>query len=299
MMNTILSSNQLGKRYGSLWALKNCSFTLEEGHVTGLVGPNGAGKSTLLELAVGLLAPSEGTIQLFGASPTKEPMKVLPRVGFVAQEHPLYRDFTVTELLKFGGKTNPRWDDVWARGRIEEIGLPPGQKSGQLSGGQQAQLALVLALAKKPDLLLLDEPVAGFDPLARREFLQLLMETVAESGVSVLLSSHIIGDIESVCDSLLLLGKGEVQLSDDIEHILASHRLVIGPVEEEALASSLHTVIDRSSTEKQVAMLVRLDASLVLTDRWTVHEPTLEDIVLGYLQRRDRFKMSTAARRSS
>lgn len=298
-MSTILSSEHLGKRYGSLWALRDCSFNLDGGHVTGLVGPNGAGKTTLLELAAGLLAPTEGTIRLFGASPTRDPMKVLPCVGFVAQEHPLYRDFSVGEMLEFGRKTNPHWDDAWAGERIDHIGLTLRKKTGQLSGGQHAQLALVLALAKKPDLLLLDEPVAGFDPLARREFLQILMETVAESGVGVLLSSHNVADIERVCDSLVLLSAGSVQLSDSIKHILESHRLVIGPLGEEMLASWPHIAIDQSSTQKEVAMLIRLDAPLVLSDMWSVHEPTLEDVVLGYLQHRNQQNAPSSRRKSS
>lgn len=297
-MSTVLEAESLGKRYGSFWALKDCSFSLDQGHVTALVGPNGAGKSTLLELAIGLLSPSEGTIEVFGSSPTREPAKVLPRAGFLAQEHPLYRGFSVEETLYFGRKTNPRWDDSWARQRIAQISLPLKKKVGQLSGGQQARLALVLSLAKRPDLLLLDEPIAGLDPLARRDFLQVLMETVAESGVAVLLSSHILGDLERVCDSLMVLCGGRVQLSDTIERILASHRLVIGPVGEEMLASSAHTVIDRTRTEKQVATLIKLDAPLVLSDLWSVHEPLLEEIVLGYLQRRDGFSLSSKERRS-
>jgi ABC-2 type transport system ATP-binding protein len=158
------------------------------------------------------------------------------------------------------------------------------KKVGQLSGGQQAQVALVLTLAKRPELLLLDEPIAAFDPLARREFLQLLMEAVADSGATVLLSSHILGDLEQVCDSLMLLCAGRVQLFDEIEHTLASHRIAIGPVGEEMLASGVHSVIHRSRTEKQVAMLVRLETPLVLGDAWSVYEPSLEDVVLGYMQ---------------
>ena len=295
-MSALLEAESLGKRYGSFWALKDCSFNLDQGHVTALVGPNGSGKSTLLELAIGLLSPTEGTIKVLGASPTLDPARVLPRVGFVAQEHPLYRGFSVEETLYFGRKTNPRWDDSWATRRIAQIGLPLKKKVGQLSGGQQAQVALLLALAKRPELLLLDEPIAGFDPLARRDFLQVLMETVAESGMAVLLSSHILGDLERVCDSLIVLCEGKVQLSDTIERILASHRLVIGPVGEEMLASSAHTVIDRSRTEKQVATLVKLDGSLVLSDLWSVHEPSLEEIVLGYLQRHDGYSLSSKER---
>jgi ABC-2 type transport system ATP-binding protein len=283
-MSAVLQADNLGKRYRSQWALKDCSFRLEPGHVAALVGPNGAGKSTLLELAIGLLSPTEGAIEVLGASPTREPARVLPRVGFVAQDHPLYRGFSVEETLILGRKLNPRWDDAFARRRVTQLGLPLAKKIGQLSGGQQAQVALVLALAKRPELLLLDEPIAAFDPLARREFLQVLMETVAESGAAVLLSSHILGDLERVCDSMMLLSGGRLQLFDEVEHMLASHRMVIGPVAEEMLASCAHRVIHRSQSEKQVATLVRLEGPLVLGDAWSVHEPSLEDIVLGYLQ---------------
>ena len=286
-MSTIIEATNLGKRYGSHWALRDCTFSLSPGQVTALVGPNGSGKSTLLELAIGLLAPAAGSIEVMGASPTRQPTSVLPNVGFVAQEHPLYRGFSVGEMLRFGREMNPRWDDGFARQRVAALGLPMGKKVGQLSGGQQAQVALVLALAKRPELLLLDEPIAAFDPLARREFLQVLMETVAETGATVLLSSHILGDLERVCDSLLLLSGGRVQLSGEIEDIMASHRLVIGPTEEEMLASCVHEVIQRSRSERQVATLLRLEAPLVLGDAWSAHEPTLEDIVLAYLQRGD------------
>ena len=284
-MTTVLQAENLGKCYGLQWALKNCSFKLEAGHVTALVGPNGSGKSTLLELAIGLLAADEGSVEVLGVSPTAHPEKVLPRVGFVAQEHPLYRSFSIEEILRFGKELNPRWDEAFARQRIAQLGLPYNKKVGHLSGGQQAQIALTLALAKKPELLLLDEPIAAFDPLARREFLQVLMETVAESGAAVLLSSHILGDLERVCDSMMLLSEGRLQLFEEIDMILSSHRLIIGPVFEEILASGIHSVISRSRTEKQVATLVKLEVPLVLGDAWSVHEPSLEDIVLGYLQR--------------
>jgi ABC-2 type transport system ATP-binding protein len=286
-VSAVLQAENLGKRYGSSWALKDCSFSLEESRVTALVGPNGSGKSTLLELAIGLLSPTRGLVMVLGASPTREPANVLPNVGFVAQERPLYRGFSIEETLLFGKNLNPRWDDAFARRRITELGLPFNKKIGRLSGGQQAQVALVLALAKRPALLLLDEPIAAFDPLARRDFLQVLMETVADSGAAVLLSSHILGDLERVCDSVILLVGGRIQLLGEIEEILASHRFVIGPLEEQMLTSCLHQVVQRSQTEKQIATLVRLETPLVLGNQWSVHEPSLEDIVLAYLRRGD------------
>jgi len=284
-MTAVLRAEGLGKRYGSHWALKDCDFSLEPGQVTALIGPNGSGKSTLLELAIGLLSPTTGSIEIFGASPTREPATVLPKVGFVAQEHPLYRGFSVEETLRFGREMNSHWDNAFALDRVKRLGLPLNKRVSQLSGGQQAQVGLVLALAKRPELLLLDEPIAAFDPLARREFLQVLMETVAETGATVLLSSHILGDLERVCDSVLLLSKGKTILCDEIDQVLKSHRIVIGPVDEEILAACVHSVVSMSRSEKQVSTLVRLEAPLVLGDAWSVHEPSLEDIVLAYLER--------------
>ena len=209
----VLSTDGLGKRYGSRWALQDCSFELEPGSVTALVGPNGAGKTTLLQLAVGLGRPSAGTVRVLGHDPLREAGAVLPRIGFVAQDHPLYRGFSVAETLRLGRKLNPSWDDELARDRIEQLGVSPRQKVGKLSGGQQAQVALTLALAKRPELLLLDEPVASLDPLARREFLQSVMEAVAETGMTVILSSHIVADLERVCDHLVILSQAHVQLA--------------------------------------------------------------------------------------
>jgi ABC-2 type transport system ATP-binding protein len=222
----IVETTALGKRYGSLWALRECSVGIPAGSVAALVGPNGAGKTTLLHMLIGLSEPSTGEASVFGWSPREHPQLVLPRVGFVAQEHPLYRGFKLAEMLKLGGKLNPRWDDDLARRRLARLGLPLEQKVGKLSGGQQAQVALTMALAKRPELLFLDEPVAALDPLARREFLQGLMEAVVEDGLTVVLSSHIVAELERVCDFLVILAAGGVQLAGGIEEILASHRLL-------------------------------------------------------------------------
>src|SRR5690242_13305264 len=203
----------LGKRYGATWALRDCSFTLPAGHVAALVGPNGAGKTTLLHLCVGLLAPSAGKVAVFDHAPYAQPAEVLPRVGFLAQDHPLYKGFTVVETLTLGRKLNPRWDDMAARARLQRLAIPLDRRVGKLSGGQQAQVALALALSKRPDLLLLDEPVASLDPLARRDFLRTLTDAATEDGLTVLLSSHIIGDLERVCDYLIILSASRVQLA--------------------------------------------------------------------------------------
>src|SRR3954451_24268656 len=195
----------LGKRYGSTWALRDCTLEIPTGSVTALVGPNGAGKTTLLQLAIGLAKPTCGTVAVLGGSPRREPATVLPRVGFVAQDHPLHAAFTVSEMLKVGRRLNPTWADDAAAARIERLGIPLDRKVGKLSGGQQAQVALTLALAKQPELLLLDEPVASLDPLARREFLNAVLEAVVETQMTVVISSHIVSELERVCDHLIAL----------------------------------------------------------------------------------------------
>jgi ABC-2 type transport system ATP-binding protein len=228
-MSNALETIGLGKRYRQSWALQDCTLALPAGKVTALVGPNGAGKTTLLHLSTGLLEPTAGSVEVFGFSPSKQPAQALLRLGFVAQDHPLYRGFTVEELLMLGQKLNPRWDDHLARVRMQKLGIPLNQRAGKLSGGQQAQVALVLALAKRPDLLCLDEPLASLDPLARREFLRTLMDAVVETGMTVLLSSHIIGELERVCDHLVLLSAAHVQLADDIQTLVKGHKRLIGP----------------------------------------------------------------------
>jgi ABC-2 type transport system ATP-binding protein len=282
-MTAVLETDRLGKRYGSLWALRDCSLEIPAGSVTALVGPNGAGKTTLLHLTVGLTEPSAGEVRVLGLSPQEDAAAVLPRVGFVAQEHPLYRGFTVAETLRLGRELNPSWDDDVAKARIGSLGLPLRKKVGALSGGQRAQVALTLALAKRPELLLLDEPVASLDPLARREFLQSVMEEVAETGMTVILSSHLVADLERVCDHLVILAAGRTQLVGPIEEILAAHRLLTGPRSEAADVARRHDVVRQSHTERQTTLLVRSNGH-VYDARWELHELDLEEIVLGYLE---------------
>jgi ABC-2 type transport system ATP-binding protein len=283
-MSVALETHGLGKRYGARWALRDISLTVPEGSVTALVGPNGAGKTTLLHLAVGLATASAGDVRVLGWSAREQPALVLPRIGFVAQDHPLYRGFTIAEMLKLGRKLNPRWDDGLARDRIERLELSPKQKVGTLSGGQQAQVALTLALAKRPELLLLDEPVAALDPLARREFLGTLMEAVAEGGLTVLLSSHIIADLERVCDHLVVLSRGAVQLTGPIEEVVSEHRLLTGPPGDADEVARVHAVIEERHSERQTTLLVRANGH-VYDARWQVSDVDLEDILLGYLGR--------------
>ena len=281
-MTAALETDRLGRRYGSEWALRDCTLEIPRGSVTALVGPNGAGKTTLLRLAVGLTRPSAGSVRVIGLDPRDQAAKALPRVGFLAQEHPLYGSFTVAEMLRVGWKLNPNWDDEAARARLTELDLPLKKKVRSLSGGQRAQVALTLALAKRPDLLLLDEPVASLDPLARRDFLQSVVEAVAERGLTVVLSSHILADLERVCDHLVILSAGRTQLAGSIEEIVASHRLLTGPRDEAGDIGRMHDVVRASHTERQTTLLVRADGH-VYDSHWTVHELDLEEIVLAYL----------------
>jgi ABC-2 type transport system ATP-binding protein len=278
-----LQADDLGKRYGSRWALRDCTLEVPAGSVTALVGPNGAGKTTLLHLAIGLSKPTAGDVRVLGWSAREQPLLVLPRIGFVAQEHPLYRGFSLAEMLKLGRKLNPRWDDELAQARLESLGLTLRQRVGNLSGGQQAQLALTLALAKRPELLLLDEPVASLDPLARREFLQSLMEAVADGGLTVLLSSHIVADLERVCDYLVILADARLRLAGRIDEIVGSHRLLTGARSDSTAVARVHAVIRESHTERQTTLLVRANGH-VYDSCWQIDEVGLEDVVLAYLE---------------
>ena len=288
-MSAALTTRGLGKRYGTTWALEGCTVEIPSGSVTALVGPNGAGKTTLLHLAVGLTRPSAGTVDVLGRSPIDDASAVLPHVGFVAQDHPLYRSLSIADTFKLARKLNPGWNDEYAVARIGQLGLPLGKKVGQLSGGQQAQVALTLALAKQPQLLLLDEPVASLDPLARREFMQSVMEAVAERELTIVLSSHIIADLERVCDHIVILAKGHTQLSGPIDDIVSKHRLLTGPRTDAAAVSRVHNVIRESHTERQTTLLVQANGH-VYDSSWELHDVDLEEIVLAYLgQRRELF----------
>ena len=223
-MTDALATLGLGKQYGRRLALADCTLDIPAGHVTGLVGPNGAGKTTLLSLAVGLLTPTAGHIEVCGGRPGGGAAQ-LAKVGFVAQDAPVYAGFTVADHLRFGARLNPGWDASLARDRVDALGLDLRQRAGQLSGGQRAQLALTLALAKQPELLILDEPIAGLDPLARSEFLRSLADYTAARQISIVMSSHLVSDLERICDYLIVLVASRVQVAGPVPELLASHRL--------------------------------------------------------------------------
>jgi ABC-2 type transport system ATP-binding protein len=278
---TALDARGLGKQYGRRWALTDCTLEIPEGRVVGLVGPNGAGKSTLLNLAVGLLTPTTGSIAVLGGAPADGPAQ-LARVGFVAQDTPLFSGLSVADHLRFGAHTNPGWDADFAARRVARIGLDPQQKAGKLSGGQRAQLALTLAIAKRARLLILDEPVASLDPLARREFLQDLMEAAAEQELSVVLSSHLIADLERVCDYLVVLVDSRVRVAGPVDELLATHYLLAGPRRDPASLPDGLEVISASHTDVQTTLLVHTTGP-VLDPAWTVSQVGLEDLALAYM----------------
>ena len=280
-MSSVVQARALGKRYGDRWALRNCTLDIPPGHVVGLVGPNGAGKTTFLHLAVGLLAPTTGEIEVFGANPRGNP-DVLARLGFVAQETPLYRTFRVDEMLTLGRRLNRRFEDGWARGRLDQLGIDMRQHVGDLSGGERAQVALALALAKRPDLLLLDEPVVSLDPLARREFLRTLMAAAAEREVAVVLSSHLLSDLERTCDHLILLMAAEVRLVGEIDALLAQHKVLVGARRSALAVGGVDEIVTASHSDRQTTLLVR--ASNAIQDpTWDVHDVELEELVLAYM----------------
>jgi ABC-2 type transport system ATP-binding protein len=261
--------------------LSDCTLSIPPGHVVGLVGPNGAGKTTLLQIAAGMLSPTSGTIEVLGGRPASGATQ-LAKVGFVAQDTPTYAGLSIADHLAFGAHTNPRWDAQLAADRISKLGLDPSQKAGKLSAGQRAQLALTLAIAKRPDLLILDEPVASLDPLARREFLQGLMAFVAEHGASVILSSHLVSDLERVCDYLIVLVASRVRVAGEVDDLLAEHHRVVGARRSPGELPPALEVIEESHTDRQSTLIVR--SSTPIDDpSLTVEQLTLEDLVLAYM----------------
>ena len=272
----------LGKRFGRTWALRDCSVRVPAGKIAGLVGPNGAGKTTFLHLAAGLLRPTAGEIRVFGRSPQSQLLLLLDRVGFVAQDTPLYGRFSVGDMLTLGRKLNRRWDTAAAEARLRTLGIPFDKRVGQLSGGQRSQVALALALGKHPELLLLDEPVARLDPLARREFMQRLTEAVADEGSTVLLSSHVVADLERVCDYLIIIAAGQVQVAGDLDGLLASHHLLVGPrLNRDARLTGVD-LVKAQHTERQSSLWIRGTVPS-LGAGWREESLSLEELVITYL----------------
>jgi ABC-2 type transport system ATP-binding protein len=280
-MTPVIETLGLSKRYRKVTALCECSITVPEGRISALVGPNGAGKTTLLRLLAGLATPTAGQAAVLGSTPRQDPA-YLADIGFMAQEIPLYRRMTAEDHIRMGTHLNPRWDAALVRDRLAGLGIRLDQAVGTLSGGQRAQVALALTLAKHPRLLLLDEPVAALDPLARRQFLGSLAEAVAGGELSIMLSSHLVADIERVCDHLILLADARVQLCGDIDTLLAEHRVLVGPRRDNTAIERVHSVVTAAHTERQTTLLVRLN-NPVLDPSWAAEEVSLEEMVLGYM----------------
>jgi ABC-2 type transport system ATP-binding protein len=276
-----IETTGLGKRFGPTWALQDCTIRVPQGRVSALVGPNGAGKTTLLRLLVGLRAPSAGQAWVLGRQPGQD-QEFLGSVGYLAQEAPLYKRLTADEHLDLGAHLNLRWDKALATDRLRALRVPLDRPVATLSGGQRSQVALGLALAKRPQVLLLDEPVAALDPLARQAFLSSLAEAVAGGGLTVVLSSHLLHDLERVCDHVILLAASRAQLSDDIDVVLESHKCLVGPRAKSSGASAAFSVVKAVHTERQSRLLVHTKAPL--TDpAWDVSDVGLEEVVLAYM----------------
>ena len=278
-----IGTHGLTKRFRRVTALSDCSITVPAGRISALVGPNGAGKTTLLRMLAGLARPTGGTAAVLGGAPRQDPA-FLAQIGYLAQEIPLYRGLSAEDHIRAGAHLNPRWDAGAARTGLAELRVPLGQAVGTLSGGQRAQVALTLALAKRPRVLLLDEPVAALDPLARRQFLATLTSAVADAAgdLTVVLSSHLIADVERVCDHMVLLAASRVQLCGDIDELLAAHKLLVGPRKDTSALERAHTVVEATKTDRQSTMLIRLGGP-VLDPAYQVSDVSLEDLVLGYM----------------
>jgi ABC-2 type transport system ATP-binding protein len=283
-----IKTDALGKRYRSFWALKDCSINVPKGSVSALVGPNGAGKTTLLKLLVSLSRPSAGSAEVLDQTPGQD-AAYLANIGYLAQEIPMYSRLNAKEHIAMGQHLNNNWDSELATKRLNELSIPLDRPVSKLSGGQRAQVALGLALAKKPKLLLLDEPVAALDPLARIDFLKSLAHAVtdAEGELTVVMSSHLLADLERVCDHIIILASGETQLCNDIEQVLKSHKLLVGKRQESTHKDNF-TVIQQTHTPKETTMLVRLNVNKFHDPHWHVRDVDIEEVVLAYMgQKRD------------
>jgi ABC-2 type transport system ATP-binding protein len=282
-VSTAIETRDLSKRYRRVSALTECTVTVPEGRVCALIGPNGAGKTTLLRMLAGRARPTGGTACVLGGAPRQDPA-FLAGIGFLAQEIPLYRRFTAEDHIRIGAHLNPRWDASLVRTRLAGLRIPLDQRVGTLSGGQRAQVALALTLGKRPRLLLLDEPVAALDPLARRNFLATLTSAVADAagGLTVVLSSHLVTDLERVCDHVILLAGSRVQLCGDIDTLLAEHKVLLGPYEDTAPTERAHKVVHTAGAARRSAPLVRLNGP-VTDPACQAEDVTLEELVLAYM----------------
>jgi ABC-2 type transport system ATP-binding protein len=277
----VIQTRALSKRYRRVTALSQCTISVPEGRICALIGPNGAGKTTLLRLLAGLARPTAGELCVLGSVPGQDPA-FLAEIGFLAQEIPLYRRMSAADHIRIGAALNPRWDTASVHERLGSLKIPLGQPVGTLSGGQRAQVALALTLAKRPRLLLLDEPVAALDPLARRNFLATLAEAVATDGMTVVLSSHLVADLERVCDYIIQLAASRVQLCGDIDTVVAEHQILVGPRKDTTAIERDHTVVQVTRTARQTTLLIRARGP-VADPAFQASDVSLEEIVLAYM----------------
>ena len=283
MTTPVIETKALAKRFGRTWGLRECTLSIPPGKVAALVGPNGAGKSTLLRMAAGLSRPTSGMIKVLGGVPSAGDDSLLRRVGYLDQERPLYKGFRVDEMFRFGAGTNPTWDMTTAHAYVDQLGISLRDRVDKLSGGQQAQVALTMCLAKQPELLILDEPAAELDPVAREDLLRLLMREVAERGTSVVLSTHALGDVGSICDYLVIMSHSTIVLADDLEFVVESHRFLSATSSNAPALPEGVTVIDTRTSSRDVTHLARMSLPLV-DETWQITEPTLDEIIMAYLR---------------
>jgi ABC-2 type transport system ATP-binding protein len=278
---SVVETRALGKRYGRVVALQDCDLTLPEGQLAALVGPNGAGKSTLLNLVVGLARPTSGEVVVLDGVPAGS-LAALDGIAYVAQDVPLYRNLSAADMVHLTRNLNHAFDVAYAKRRLDDLGIEPRRRSGRLSGGQRAQLALTLALARHPRLLVLDEPTASLDPLARHDFMATVMAAMAEDGVSVVLSSHVLTELERVADYLVLISAGRVRIDGVVEDLLASHRLLTGPTGGERDPGWL--TVQETAAGAQTALLARVTSSDAVPPGWESRPVTLEELTMAYLR---------------
>jgi len=283
-MNVIEAAG-LGRRFWKTWAVRDCALAIPAGRVAALTGPNGAGKTTLMHMAVGLIAPTEGRVTVLGGQSAGSP-EALKRVAFVAQDVPLYKHLPVEDMVRVARTLNGgHWDQRRADKRLATLEVPLRRKIGKLSRGQQAQVALTIALARRPEFLILDEPLAPLDPLARHEFLASVMEAVAEDGTSVLFSSHVIAELERVADYLIVLAGGHVQVAGDVETLLAGHQILTGPAGAAVVVGTEFDVVHAQQGLAQAHLLARRRTAAAQPPAgWQAHPVTLEELMLGYLR---------------
>jgi ABC-2 type transport system ATP-binding protein len=287
----VIETEALTKRFRRRTALDECSLAVPRGRVAALVGPNGSGKTTLLRLLAGLSKPTEGRITVFGEAMSASNVNLRARVGYLDQDRPLYPWWHVREILEFGRRINPAWDSEFAARHLASLDIDMNSRVRDLSGGQRAQVALAVCFAKRPELVLLDEPAADLDPVARQDLLQNITEIFADNESSVLMSTHAIDDVAAICDYVIILSQSRIVLSEDLDYVLESHRLLSRGLDDGVSVPRGAAVLEERRTTREITYLVRLAMPLE-RDGWRIERPTLNEIVIAYLRGRHPVSMS-------